>query len=249
MIKKSLITLAVVGVVSGCVSMGGHHGSNWSYEGDSGSDRWGSLSEQYVLCSAGKSQSPVNITGAHGMGLTAIEFNYLATENPEVINNGHTIQVNYSAGSYVILSGKRFDLLQFHFHSPSENQIEGEHADMVAHLVHRAADGQLAVVAVLFDVSRAENSVLTQIWEVMPSMQGNVNVAGVFDVNALLPDDKGYYNFSGSLTTPPCSENVNWNVLSTRVEVSQVQVDAFTSLFPLSIRPVQPLNGRMIGAF
>ncbi len=249
MIKKSLITLAVVGVVSGCASMGGHHGSYWSYAGNSGPDHWGGLNEQYVLCSAGQSQSPVNMTGAHGMGLTAIEFNYIASENPEVVNNGHTIQVNYPAGSYVVLSGKRFDLLQFHFHSPSENQIEGEHANMVAHLVHKAADGQLAVVAILFDVSSVENSALAQVWEVMPTLQGNANVAGVFDINALLPDDKGYYNFSGSLTTPPCSENVNWNVLSTRVEVSSAQINAFTSIFPLSIRPVQALNGRMIGAF
>ncbi len=249
MMNKSWLILAIVSVISGCASMGGGQESRWSYIGDTGPAHWGTLNDKYALCSDGKSQSPVNIAGAHGMGLTAIEFSYATAQNLEIVNNGHTIQVNYPAGSYVVLTGKRFDLLQFHFHSPSENKIEGEHADLVAHLVHKAADGQLGVIAVLFVVGAEENAILSPVWAAMPLTKGSSNLAQAFDINALLPEDKGYYNFSGSLTTPPCSENVNWNVLSTRGEVSQAQINAFTQIFPNSIRPVQPLNGRMIGAF
>lgn len=216
------------------------------YAGSEGPEHWGILSKEYALCREGKSQSPINITGERDMKLSAIEFHYQASVNSEVINNGHTIQVNYHPGSYAVIGGKKYNLLQFHFHSPSEHKVHGKHADMVSHLVHKSDDGHLAVVGVLFDKSR-NNDFLTPVWGSMPSTQGKATVAGSIDINRLLPADKGYFHYSGSLTTPPCSEGVSWNVLKSHVSVGSAQVTAFTSIFPTSIRPVQPINGRTVG--
>ena len=252
--NKTLLGLSVVIAIAGCGTGGdyhagkdGHHATHWSYEGEGGPENWGSLSDEYKTCGTGQSQSPININGEKDMGLKPIEFHYAKSTNSEVINNGHTIQVNYAPGSYAVISGKKYDFLQFHFHSPSEHQVHGEHADLVVHLVHKSPDdGQLAVVAVLFDKD-GESEFLKPIWRAMPRAKGDSTVAGTIDVNTVLPTDKDYFNYSGSLTMPPCSEGVNWNVLATHVSVSDAQVAAFTSMFANNIRPIQPLNDRVIG--
>lgn len=219
--------------------------SHWAYTGHEGPKHWGELSSEYVLCKTGTQQSPVNITGAVESDLPAIEFSYMPA-GLDVINNGHTIQVNYPAGSSMIINGKRYQLLQFHFHSPSEHQVNGKAAVMVAHLVHKADDGQLGVIGILMQKGR-QNDELARIWKHMPKQTGShVRADEQISVERLLPADRAYFNYAGSLTTPPCSEGVNWLVLKTPVEVSAEQVKAFNSVFAHSIRPVQPLNGRVI---
>lgn len=248
MLRKVSIALGVLALLAGCAHQGGGHGAHWGYEGESGPEHWGMMDRANAMCSEGRSQSPIDITGAHSMGLQAIEFNYKPIASPEVVNNGHTIQVNYANGSYVVIGGKRYDLLQFHFHTPAENLIDGYRAPMSAHLVHKSGDGQLAVVGVKIDVG-ADNAFLAPVWSVMPTKLGKAAANATLDINQFLPENKSYYNFSGSLTTPPCSEGVSWNVMKTRVTVSNAQLDALKKLFPMNARPVQPLNDRMIGEF
>ena len=246
MIKKTLLTLSLVSLATGSALAGSGHGKgHWGYEGHEGPENWGSLSSSYKMCSEGKQQSPVDISAAHAMGLKPIEFHYKSTNKPEVVNNGHTIQLNYSAGSYAVIGGKKYNLLQFHFHAPSEHTVDGKHADMVAHLVHKSDDGQLAVVGVLFDQGKS-NGVISDIFNAAPTSKGNATLASAINVSDMLPKDKGYYNYSGSLTTPPCSEGVNWNVLKSRVTASAKQINKFKEIHAKSIRPVQPLNGRML---
>lgn len=219
--------------------------THWGYSGHEGPSHWGELSHDYEACQSGKKQSPINITGAQTANLAKIEFHYQPGAL-DVVNNGHTIQVNVPAGSYIVADGKKYKLLQFHFHSPSEHEINGKHADMVAHLVHQADDGQLGVIGVLMNKGKA-NTELARIWAYLPQHKGDHTHEAV-KINAahLLPENTAYYNYSGSLTTPPCSEGVNWLVLQNATSVSQEQVAAFTKIFSNSIRPVQPLNGRVI---
>lgn len=250
--KKTLLAVSALTLFAGCShvnSDSGHHGAHWGYEGNEGPSHWGMLKEDYSLCGEGKMQSPIDIRDHQPAGDSrSIEFHYSAASNPTVVNNGHTIQVNYPQGSYAVIGGKRYDLLQFHFHSPSEHMINGKPADMVAHLVHKASDGELAVVAVLFGKG-GENGALKAVWEEMPHHQGEETVHGQVNAEDLLPGNKSYFHYTGSLTTPPCSEGVNWNVLKTAVSVSDEQVAAFTSIFPKSVRPVQPLHGRTVARF
>jgi len=164
-----------------------------------------------------------------------------------ILDNGHTIQVNYAAGSSLTIEGKRHELLQFHFHKPSEEKINGRNYPMVAHLVHKNEEGKLAVVAVLFRKG-ADNPLVQTLWDALPKEKGAPQeVAGVnIDIGKLLPASRGYYNFAGSLTTPPCSEGVNWFVLKTPVEISEAQLKRFANVYQDNARPTQPLNGRTV---
>jgi len=222
------------------------HKMHWSYEGDTGPGHWGSLDDKFGVCETGQSQSPIDIqTSGMTQNAKPIEFHY-STSAIKVINNGHTIQANYDKGSYATIGGKRYDLLQFHFHSPSEHTVDGKPADLVAHLVHKAEDGELAVVGVLFKQGK-ENEFLKPIWSGLPLESGTkTESSNTIFVSNMLPEDKSYYHYTGSLTTPPCSEGVNWNVLSTTVEASATQIEAFTSIFSKSARPTLPLHGRMV---
>ena len=225
---------------------GGHAKAHWSYEGDGAPANWSLLDEKYKLCGTGQLQSPIDIqTSGMKLNPQPIEFHY-STSAINVVNNGHTIQANYDKGSYANIGGKRFDLLQFHFHSPSEHTIDSKPADMVAHLVHKAGDGTLGVVGVLFKKGK-ENEFLKAIWSNLPLESGmkTESSSTIYAAN-MLPDVKSYYHYTGSLTTPPCSEGVNWNVMTTAVEASEAQIDAFNSIFAKSVRPTQPLHGRKI---
>lgn len=161
------------------------------------------------------------------------------------MNNGHTIQVNLSdAGSATMPSGE-YGLLQFHFHGPSEEKINGKAYPLEAHLVHRNAGGNLAVIAVLFKTGK-ENAALKEVFASMPAKEGKASLKGKVNAAAMMPASMGYYAFKGSLTTPPCSEGVAWEVLKEPVEISAAQLKAFTSIYKMNARPVQPLNGRKV---
>lgn len=163
------------------------------------------------------------------------------------MNNGHTIQVDVAGDNSITVRGTNYRLLQFHFHHPSEERVNYRSFSMVAHLVHRNAEGQLAVVAVLLDPGEA-NPLINKVWTYMP-LDTNDRVrmpAGLLNLNELLPRDQRYYQFIGSLTTPPCTEGVLWMVLKQPVALSREQLRLFAQLFPNNARPVQPVNGRAV---
>lgn len=222
--------------------------AHWGYEGEHGPEHWAEISSEFSAC-AGKNQSPIDLVTVRMIEaeLEDIAFDYQAVPL-DTINNGHTIQVNYAPGSHLAVDGIRFELKQFHFHSPSENRIDGQSFPMEAHLVHADSDGNLAVVAVMFHEGE-ENDFLSPIWATMPREAGGaVTVAGA-SVNAddLLPGNRDYYRFNGSLTTPPCTEGVRWLVCKNLVELSIEQVEAFKHVMHHdNNRPVQPINARPV---
>ncbi|MBB3014878.1 carbonic anhydrase [Cupriavidus alkaliphilus] len=222
---------------------------HWSYTGPTGTSHWAKLDQAYQTCALGKHQSPIDIrTGkARPADLKPIGFGYAAATGT-VVNNGHTVQVNLPAAGQIELDGVPYKLLQFHFHTPSEEKVNGKTYPLVAHLVHQNAEGKLAVVAVLFKSGR-ENAALKPVFASLPASAGaSRDLAAPLDVAALLPAQQAYWSFTGSLTTPPCSEDVRWQVLKTPVEVSPAQLAAFRRLYPMNARPVQPLNGRTVQA-
>ena len=222
-------------------------GPHWSYQGHGGPAEWGELDPAFATCQLGKLQSPIDIRGAKAADLPAIKFDYKPSPL-KVIDNGHSIQVNYAPGSSIDVGGTRYELVQFHFHKPSEEKIDGKAHAMVAHLVHKGADGKLAVVAVLLD-DGGTNSTIDTIWKNLPQEKGKeVAVNATVDVATLLPADHGYYTFQGSLTTPPCSEDVRWFVLKTPLKIAGSEITAFGKIYPMNARPSQPLNGRTLEA-
>ncbi len=228
----------------------GAHGTHWGYEGHDSASHWGELSQKYGTCKKGKNQSPINIVTSkveHSGHQDKIHFNYV-TAGTEIVNNGHTIQVNVDAGSSITVHGKEYLLKQFHFHTPSENQINGKNFPLEAHFVHVSKGGDLAVVGVLFE-DGVDNPELRYIWEKMPHKAHRE--APIFfsaeHVNNILPKNKDYYKFIGSLTTPPCSENVKWMVMKNYSTISGPEVREFLhTLHFENNRPVQEINSRVI---
>jgi len=217
-------------------------GAHWNYQG---AKKWGALEPGYAMCGIGKEQSPIDIRGAKKAELKPIDFAYTQS-TADIVNNGHTIQINLADAGAVKLDGVEYKLLQFHFHTPSEEKVKGRNYSMVAHLVHKNAEGKLAVVAVLFKQGK-ENAALKAVFDGMPAKEGETKaLASGINLSDLLPADRGYYKFVGSLTTPPCSEGVRWQVLKQPVELSKGQLAAFRGLYKMNARPVQPLNGRAI---
>lgn len=238
-----LSTLVAIATFSSAYAADVH----WSYEGEAGPSHWGDLSPDFHLCKDGLKQTPINLYRAREEKLPDLQIAYQST--PLTIkNNGHTIQVNYAAGSYITVGGKKYQLLQFHFHTPSEHHKDGRSFDMEGHLVHIDEYGALGVVGVFMKAEDTpDNEFLKPIWANMPASAGEVSVPGV-SVNAtkLLPKEREYYNYTGSLTTPPCSEGVNWMVLEHPIAISKAQLEKFRSLFEMNARPEQALNGRTI---
>ncbi|MDH5446771.1 MAG: carbonic anhydrase family protein [Gammaproteobacteria bacterium] len=218
------------------------HKADWDYRDPSG---WGSIKEDYHLCKNGTRQSPIDITSTKPARLSHISFNYRKGAKT-IVNNGHTIQVDMHKGNYIVVSGKRYELLQFHFHTPSEHTVDGKPADMVAHFVHKASDGELAVVGVLFKACQ-ENNTISQIWRRIPVKAGQKKkMSRKINVLNMLPKNRGYYMYSGSLTTPPCTEGVKWMVLKNTVPVSDAQVKTFADLIDNNARPVQEKYHRTV---
>jgi carbonic anhydrase len=225
----------------------------WTYEGATGADHWSKLDPDYAACNAGQEQSPIDIQNAEKAELPTLQFEYKSGPLKYLINNGHTIRVNYhdapGSGNFLIVGDKRYQLTQFHFHHPSEEYIHGQPYAMVVHFMHQSSDGKVAGVAVLLKAGRA-NPTVQQVWEHMPKTESKEEeIAGV-EVNpaGLLPHDTGYYTYMGSLTAPPCTEGVTWFVLKTPAEISAEQIRAFAELYPHDVRPPQPLHGRVVKA-
>ena len=222
----------------------GHEG-HWDYEGENGPESWGKMKAEFNKCSTGQRQSPIDIRGGIAVQLEPIQFDYRAT-GFSVIDNGHTVQVNLPSGNAITVLGRRYELLQFHFHRPSEERINGRQFDMVAHLVHKDAEGRLAVVAVLLDRGSAQ-PLVQAVWNSLPLEKGEAQASPVpIDLNHLLPEDRRYYTYMGSLTTPPCSEGVLWMVMKQPVQLSSDQINIFAKLYPMNARPVQSASGRLI---
>ncbi len=246
MIKNGVSAfLLIAAVCMSAVSVSGED-VHWTYSGAEGPEYWGELDPEFSDCSSGKNQSPVDLTEMIEGNLPPIEFQYKAGEN-EILNNGHAIQINYTPGSTISVSGHTFELKQFHFHSPSENTIEGHSYPMEAHFVHADKDGNLAVIAVMFELGE-ENAELEKAWAHMPELAGEKHsLPSMLDAKALLPANLDYYRFNGSLTTPPCSEGVWWLVMKHFDTASKAQVDKFANILQHpNNRPIQPLNARMI---
>lgn len=221
------------------------HSIHWSYGGEVNPTRWGEVSPEFALCETGTAQSPVNIEKASKQQPAKIELNYQPTPL-EVINTGHTIQVNYAPGSFVNIDGKQYELLQFHFHTPSEHNVEKNAYAMELHFVHRNEQDKLAVVGVFIKEGKPNDSLET-IWQNMPQTQGENKLDSVqFNASNLLPSDLTHYSYIGSLTTPPCSEGVSWNILTTPIEASEEQISEFMAIYNVNARPIQPLNDRAI---
>lgn len=222
----------------------------WDYQGPRGPEHWSALDPAYATCNAGKAQSPIDIRSAAKAHLPALRFEYNREPIRYVINNGATIRVNYhdapGTGSFLVVGTRRYQLTQFHFHRPSEEHIHGKPYDMVLHLMHKAGDGEEIGVAVLLKTGKA-NSAIAQVWNHMPTSEGQKEAPGVaLDPAEMLPSSLGYYLYSGSVTAPPCTEGVTWVVLKTPVDISAAQIAAFAKLYPNDARPLQPLNGRSV---
>lgn len=230
-------------IASGAIASEGTH---WGYTGDAGPEKWAELDPDFAACATGRHQSPINLTGFVDADLPALKLDYSAG-GTEIINNGHAIQVTYNAGSTLSVDGIPFTLQQFHFHTPSENHISGRSFPLEAHFVHADADGNLAVLAVMFE-RQATNISLDELWKLMPRNAGGKAPLGrPFDAATLLPPSLDYYRFSGSLTTPPCSEGVRWLVLKEPVSVSSIQVEKLVDVLGhANNRPIQPLNARVV---
>lgn len=227
----------------------------WHYEGAEGPTQWATLSPKFAACGEGRSQSPIEISKPSPgtapdvrmrfppAALRIVHHEHMA----DGINNGHTIQINYPAADTLNLGASPYQLVQYHFHAPSEHTVSGAHFPMEMHFVHKAADGTLAVVAVFIEQGAA-NAAFAPVWANLPTQKGvETHLPAVeVDVDALLPGVRTSYRYDGSLTTPPCTEGVKWVVMTTPVALSSEQIGAFTQLINHNNRPVQPLNGRTV---
>jgi carbonic anhydrase len=246
-VSTGLLARAMVCGVALCVAVEARAAAHWSYSGEAGPEHWGTEDPSFVTCGIGKRQSPINIEKAVVKDLPELKFDY--KDAPlKVTDTGHSMQVNAATGSGGLTVGDaRYEFVQVHFHEPSEERVHGKSYSMVAHIVHRNAQGELAVVAVLIRTGKA-NEFLQPIFDNFPPKgTPETDVAGkTFNVGKLLPEHHGYYTFDGSLTTPPCSESVRWFVLKAPVEVSAAQLKAFKARYTHNNRPTQPLNGRVV---
>jgi len=221
------------------------HADHWEYQGSGGPERWGRMKPEFAKCSSGTRQSPIDIREGIKVELDPVQFDYKPSAF-KVVDNGHTVQVNVAPGNSIEVTGQRFELVQFHFHRPSEERIDGKAFDMVAHLVHKNLEGRLAVVAVLLEKGSAQ-PVVQSVWNNLPLEKGDEVAARLpIDLNRLLPSDRGYFTYMGSLTTPPCSEGVLWMVMKQPVPISGEQIDIFARLYPMNARPIQSASGRLI---
>jgi carbonic anhydrase len=232
-----------------------HEGPHWSYEGETGPSSWGTLSPEWSPCGDGTNQSPIDIDQTVRADLPGMKARFMPVTLKIIhqahvadgINNGHTVQINYTEGDVLAIGEEQFQLVQYHFHSPSEHTVKGQHHPMEMHLVHKSADNKLAVIGVFIDEG-AHNAAFDPIWSNLPDTKGEeVHVENVMvDVNQLLPASMESYRYDGSLTTPPCSEGVKWIVMTTPIQMSAEQINAFRAIISGNNRPVQPLNSRVV---
>jgi len=218
---------------------------NWSYEGSTGPAHWGELSQEFAVCKTGQMQAPIDIPAKTAATVTTpIATSYKASPG-EIVNNGHTIQINLADAGTAKLGGVDYKFLQFHMHTPAEEKVDGVGYPFNAHLVHQSADGKLAVIGVFFKDGK-DSAALKPVFADMPAAEGKTPLKANYDLNTLLPTSLAYYNYSGSLTTPGCGEGVSFYILKTPVEMSAAQLSQFKKIFPMNARPVMPLNGRPV---
>ena len=221
------------------------HADHWEYAGNGGPQTWGRMKPEFSKCSTGTRQSPIDIRDGIKVELDPVRFDYKPS-GFRVIDTGHTVQVNVAAGNSIEVLGRRYELLQFHFHRPSEERIDGKQFEMVVHLVHKDLEGRLAVVAVLLERGAAQG-VLQSVWNNLPLEKGEELAARItLNLGDLLPPERHYFTYMGSLTTPPCSEGVLWMVMKQPVPVSPEQIGIFARLYPMNARPIQSTSGRLI---
>ncbi len=229
-----------------------HAEAHWAYAGDAGPDAWGDLKAEYAACGEGTAQSPIDLP-VWGEAVTpedALDV-HLQPSPLQILNNGHAVQIEPATQSWTMVGDHRYDLAQVHFHSPSEHTVEGRSFPLEAHMVHLDADGNIAVVGILFEEGDA-NPTLASIWEHLPDevTEEAEPVEGVEVDLSPLVDAGGTYAYAGSLTTPPCTEGLRWFVLSKPQSVSADQVQAYHDLMGRDTnRPVQPLNGRVVSEY
>lgn len=221
------------------------HEVHWAYEGEGSPEHWAELeSPKNIDCGRGQSQSPIDVVQANPQDLENVAIHYQPSDL-RVWNNGHTVQAVYDAGSYIELDGERYDVAQFHYHAPSEHTIAGKSFAAEFHIVHKQGD-RLAVVGILLEAG-AENAGYQAFLDNLPAVETPETNVGV-KVNAadLLPAVQTTYRYTGSLTTPPCTEGVNWVLMTTPVQISAAQISALETVFEGNNRPVQSLNTRSL---
>ena len=230
---------------AGAAGAAAHQAAHWDYTGNGGPETWGQMKPEFSKCSTGTRQSPIDIRDGIRVELDPVRFDYKPS-GFRVVDNGHTVQVNVAPGNSIEVMGRRYELVQFHFHRPSEERIDGKQFDMVVHLVHKDLDGRLAVVAVLLDRGAAQ-PLIQNVWNNLPLEKGDEVAARTsMNLNDLLPPERQYFTYMGSLTTPPCSEGVLWMVMKQPVPVSPEQIGIFARLYPMNARPIQSASGRLI---
>lgn len=243
--KRRGLAVSALALALGAAAAGyAAEGAKWSYEGAKGPRHWSKISPAFAACGTGREQSPIDLQQTHAGNPETIGISWQAFQ-PEVVNNGHTIQADAPDGSYTTLNGKRYDLLQLHFHHRSEHKLAGRQLPMEAHFVHKSAAGDLLVLGV-FLVPGQPNEALETILDAAPASKGRQSAGASVDLTSLLPEDSAVFRYAGSLTTPPCSEVVSWAVYERPVEVSAEQIEAFAAIYPNNFRPVQPTNRRFV---
>lgn len=221
------------------------HGTQWSYEGELGPANWSKINVDWAKCGSGTRQAPIDLRDGMKVDLEQIAFDYHPSSF-NVIDNGHTVLVTVGSGNYITVANRTFELQQFHFHRPSEERVNGRSFEMVVHLVHKDAEGKQAILALLLERGKPQNVIQT-IWNNLPLEKNTlVQPAIVLDPGELLPAKRGYYTYMGSMTEPPCSEEVLWMVMKEPVQASPEQMALFSRLYPLNARPTQPTSGRII---
>jgi len=238
-------------------SHGDDHAAHWGYETDNGPDDWGSMDPAWILCAEGLEQSPIDLANATDIELPGLEIHTPSEQEVEMLNqegvlgaldNGHTIQINSKTGETMTVGDRTYALVQFHFHAPSEHTVDGEHFPMEMHFVHQGQDGALAVVGVLIEEG-AQNPGIAPLWAQLaeaPGTETTVQMPADFADHVFAGEATGIYHYDGSLTTPPCSEGVQWYVRKTPTRLSKDQIAAFTAIYDHNNRPVQPLNDRTL---
>ena len=243
--KFSVVAISTLLITN--IYASGQKGVHWGYSGDIGPSNWGKLDKKFHMCSEGKMQSPIDVKVTKDVKLAPLDIKYIKGSK-NIVNNGHAVQVNVQDGSKFIIDGKEYDLKQFHFHTPSENHINGKSFPMEAHFVHATKDGNLAVIAVMFKEGDADSS-FDKIVKSFPIGENKEKelVLSKDDINNILPSNRDYYKFMGSLTTPPCSEDVKWFVIKSPKSVSKEQIEAMQKeIGKKNNRPIQPSNAREI---
>jgi len=221
------------------------HGTVWSYEGELGPANWSKINVDWAKCGTGNRQSPIDLRDGIKVNLEQISFDYHPSSFSEV-NNGHTIEVTVGSGNFITVGNTVYELQQFHFHRPSEEKVNGKGTEMVMHLVHRSAEGKVAIIAVLLERGQSHRLMQT-VWDNLPLEKLDVvSPAIVIDPSDALPERREYFTYMGSLTEPPCTEGVLWMVFKQPMQASPAQMALFSRLYPLNARPVQSTAGRMI---